>query len=139
MSTEREATLAKLMSLIVKAGALVVIFFMPTQFALDLQLLGGVWMIQVFPAIVFGLYTRWFSGTALLIGWAVGFVSGTWLSWGATAWTPVSTTFTGFGAYNGLTSLVLNVVVAVVLSFFFKSTAPDETKPSDYEDAHSHA
>jgi solute:Na+ symporter, SSS family len=139
MSPEREATLAKLMSLIVKAGALVVIFFMPTQFALDLQLLGGVWMIQVFPAIVFGLYTRWFSGTALLIGWAVGFVSGTWLSWGATAWTPVSTTFTGFGAYNGLTSLVLNVVVAVVLSFFLKSNAPDETKPSDYEDAHSHA
>ena len=45
---------------------------MPTQFALDLQLLGGVWMIQIFPALVLGLFTRWFSGWALFVGWAVG-------------------------------------------------------------------
>ncbi len=57
MSPSEESTLAKLMSLIVKIGALIVILFLPTQFALDLQLLGGVWMIQIFPAIIFGLYT----------------------------------------------------------------------------------
>ena len=45
-------------------GMLLVIFFMPTQFALDLQLLGGVWMVQIFPALIFGLFTRWFSGWA---------------------------------------------------------------------------
>ena len=50
------------MSLIVKIGALLVIFFMPTKFAVDLQLLGGVWMVQIFPAMIFGLFTRWFSG-----------------------------------------------------------------------------
>ena len=62
MTAREESFLAKLVSLIVKIGALLVIFFMPTQFALDLQLLGGVWMIQIFPAMVFGLYGRWFSG-----------------------------------------------------------------------------
>ena len=80
---------AKLVSLIVKVGALLVIFFMPTQFALDLQLLGGVWMVQIFPAMILGLFTRWFSGWALLIGWAVGMVLGTSLSWGEKAWVPV--------------------------------------------------
>jgi len=70
MTSREESLLAKLASLVVKIGALAVIFFMPTQFALDLQLLGGVWMVQIFPAMILGLYTRWFSGWALLIGWA---------------------------------------------------------------------
>ena len=107
MSPMEESVLAKLVSLIVKVGALGVIFFMPTKFALDLQLLGGVWMMQIFPAVVFGLYTRWFSGSALLGGWIVGFVIGTWLSWGSAAWTP---TFVigGYGVYNGITAFVAN-------------------------------
>ena len=81
MSLSEEAFLAKLTSLIVKIGALLVIFLMPTQFALDLQLLGGVWMVQIFPAMILGLYTRWFSGSALLIGWGLGMILGTSLSW----------------------------------------------------------
>ncbi|MDQ0474033.1 monocarboxylate uptake permease MctP [Labrys wisconsinensis] len=138
MSPQRESYLAKLMSLIVKVGALVVILFMPTKFALDLQLLGGVWMIQIFPAIVLGLYTRWYSGTALLIGWAVGFVLGTWLSWGPAAWVPTSV-IGGFGAYNGLIALAANVAVATVVSLVARSVARDETAPADFEDARSPA
>ena len=76
MTPHEESVVAKLVSLIVKIGALLVIFFMPTQFALDLQLLGGVWMVQIFPALVLGLFTRWFSGSALLIGWAAGMIVG---------------------------------------------------------------
>ena len=78
-----ESTIAKLVSLIVKIGALAVIFFMPTKFAVDLQLLGGVWMVQIFPAMILGLYTRWYSGPALLVGWAAGMIVGTSLAWGA--------------------------------------------------------
>lgn len=133
ISPAREASLAKLMSLIVKVGALAVIVFMPTKFALDLQLLGGVWMIQIFPAIIFGLYTSWFSGEALLAGWAVGFVLGTYLSWGAVAWVPTSVVF-GYGAYNGVVSVAANIVVAVVLSLVLPRT-PGEIMPSDFEDA----
>jgi solute:Na+ symporter, SSS family len=36
-----EAAVAKIASLVVKAGALLVILYLPTQFALDLQLFGG--------------------------------------------------------------------------------------------------
>jgi SSS family solute:Na+ symporter len=111
-----------------------VIFFMPTKFALDLQLLGGVWMIQIFPAIVFGLYTRWFSGTALLGGWIVGFVLGTYLSWGPTAWTPTFALAPGWGAYNGIIAVVANIAVAVVLSLVLKPAKSADIVASDFAD-----
>ncbi len=146
MTPREESVIAKLVSLIVKVGALLVIFFMPTQFALDLQLLGGVWMVQIFPAMIFGLYTRWFSGPALLAGWAAGMIVGTSLAWGEKAWVPVHALNwdvplighvdlgLGFAAYNGLTAVVVNVIVATLLSLVWRSSAPDETAPADYED-----
>src|SRR6201991_121985 len=44
----KEEKVAKLVSLVVKVGALLCILLMPTKFALDLQLLGGVWILQTF-------------------------------------------------------------------------------------------
>ncbi|HZZ61921.1 MAG TPA: sodium:solute symporter [Roseiarcus sp.] len=146
MTPSEESVLAKLVSLIVKLGALMVIFFVPTQFALDLQLLGGVWMVQIFPAVILGLYGRWLSGPALLGGWAVGMIVGTSLAWGEKAWTPVHAlkwdvplighidTGLGFAAYNGLTAVLANLVVAALISLVIRPTAPDETCPEDYDD-----
>ncbi|ACB95975.1 monocarboxylate uptake permease MctP [Beijerinckia indica] len=113
-----EAALAKFMSLLVKVGALLVILFMPTRFALDLQLLGGIWMIQVFPAIVCGLFSRRFSGTGLLAGWVIGMGLGTYLAWGPIAWTPLHRLFglDMLGLYNGLIALAANLGVAFVVS-----------------------
>ncbi len=133
MTPAEESFVAKLVSLAVKVGALLVILFIPTKFAIDFQLLGGVWMSQCFPAIIFGLFTRWFSGWALLAGWAVGMVLGTYLSWGATAWVPTHAVFDWFTAYNGLTAICVNVIIATLLSIPLRSTAPDETSPADYE------
>ena len=147
MTGQEESVVAKIVSLVVKVGALVVIFVMPTQFALDLQLLGGVWMIQIFPAIVFGLFTRWFSGWALLIGWAAGMILGTGLSWTGAGWAPVHALKweipfvgafdpgLGFAAYNGLTAVLLNIVVAAVLSLVLRPKGIDETAPADYLDS----
>ena len=73
----QEAQMAKWVSLIVKFGALVFILFVPTQYAIQLQLLGGIWIIQTLPAVMLGAYTRWFNGWALLIGWAAGIFAGT--------------------------------------------------------------
>ena len=145
MTPQEESFLAKLVSLVVKLGALMVIFFMPTRFALDLQLLGGVWMVQIFPAVILGLYGRWLSGRALLGGWAVGMTVGTALSWGEKAWTPVHAlkwnlpfagqidAGLGFAVYNGLTAVAANLVVAALLSLVFRSKS-DETAPEDYDD-----
>jgi SSS family solute:Na+ symporter len=146
MTPQEESLLAKLASLAVKIGALAVIFFMPTQFALDLQLLGGVWMVQIFPAMILGLYTRRFSGWALLIGWAAGMIVGTSLSWNGKAWVPVHALNwdiplvgdvdlgLGFAAYNGLTAVLVNFLVAATLSLVLRSQAVDETSPEDYDD-----
>ena len=74
---QQEAKVSKLMSLVVKAFALVFVLALDKQNAINFQLLGGIWILQTFPAVVFGLYTRWFHRWALLAGWAVGMVYGT--------------------------------------------------------------
>jgi SSS family solute:Na+ symporter len=128
MTGTEEAVLAKLMSLIVKVGALAFILLVPTKFALDLQLLGGVWMSQIFPAVVCGLFSRWFNGWALFFGWAAGMLLGTWLAWTPAAWVPVHALFgTGIGLYNGLIGLAANIAVAALLSAILPHRADDPT------------
>ncbi len=136
MAPAREAHLAKLVSLLVKVGALLVILFMPTAFAIDLQLLGGVWMVQIFPAMVLGLFTtRFFSGWALTAGWAAGIAAGTALSAGTTAWVPThALPGTGVTVYNGLTALALNLAVASVLSAVLPDRSQSDISAADYEE-----
>src|ERR1700756_744877 len=76
-----EAFVAKITSLIVKVGALAFTLFLPVQYALDLQLLGGLWILQTFPSLVFALFTRWFRSEGLVLGWAIGIGWGTWTAW----------------------------------------------------------
>jgi SSS family solute:Na+ symporter len=121
VSPQGEAKVAKVVSLVVKFGALVFILFLPTKFALDLQLLGGVWILQTFPALVFGLFIGWFGANALLSGWAVGIIGGSWLAY-ADGIKPVHTFHIGADAYTlytGLIALALNIVVAVVVQLVF--------------------
>ncbi|UWU24706.1 sodium:solute symporter family protein (plasmid) [Rhizobium sp. CB3060] len=118
VSSAGEAKVAKLTSLVVKVGALLVIIFLPTQFALDLQLLGGIWILQTLPALVFGLYTNWFRAPGLLAGWFVGFIGGTFLVWDA-GWKPLHLISLGgepFTIYTGLLALAANIAVAVVIN-----------------------
>ncbi|MGX4770709.1 monocarboxylate uptake permease MctP [Bradyrhizobium guangdongense] len=117
-----EAKVAKITSMLVKVGALLAILFMPTQFALDLQLLGGLWILQTLPALIFGLYLNWFSSTALLTGWAVGLAGGSWLAW-SDGLKPLHGIDFGAGKvaiYTGLLALALNIVVAVVVNLVLK-------------------
>jgi SSS family solute:Na+ symporter len=113
-----EATVAKITSLVVKLGALLVILYLPTQFALDLQLLGGLWILQTLPAVVFGLFTRWFTAPALLAGWAVGLFGGTYLAWSDGLRPLHALTFgsVSFTAYVGILALIANIVVAAAVN-----------------------
>ena len=77
MTGGQEAATAKLISLAIKLGALAFVLLVRAQFAIELQLLGGVWILQVFPAVVGGLFTRFFHGPALLCGWLAGMAAGT--------------------------------------------------------------
>ncbi|MGV1827831.1 monocarboxylate uptake permease MctP [Agrobacterium vitis] len=121
-----EAQVAKITSLVVKVGALLVIVFLPTQFALDLQLLGGVWILQTLPALIFGLFSNWFRVPGLLAGWVVGFVGGTWLVWlnGLKPLHTLSFGDTHFTVYTGILALLANIVVAVVVNLITPAKVP---------------
>ena len=121
------------------------VLFVNTTYAIQLQLLGGIWIVQTFPAIVAGLYTRWFNRWALVIGWAVAMVWGTIEAYrlpspgkpgthfGASADTlPII----GHTVYIGLTGLVMNLVIAVLLTLLFNALkvpgGVDETQPQQF-------
>ncbi len=125
-----ESRMAKIVSLVIKAGALIFIFAIPFQYALWLQLLGGVWIIQTLPAVLLGLYTRLLNGWALLIGWIVGFCLGTWMAV-AVNFAPVyplKLFGTTVPCYIALASLVVNLVVTAVLSLFLNAVWSDRHK-----------
>ncbi len=118
-----EAQVAKITSLVVKIGALLVVIFLPTQFALDLQLLGGVWILQTLPALVFGLYTKWFRAPGLLVGWFAGFFLGTYLAWlnGLKPLQLIVIGDTQFTMYIGLLALGVNVICTVLINALLPS------------------
>jgi SSS family solute:Na+ symporter len=126
ISDAGEANVAKITSLLVKVGALLVILLLPTQFALDLQLLGGIWILQTLPALVFGLFTPWFRAPGLLAGWVVGFFGGTALVWvnGLKPLQAISVGGTTASVYIGLLALAANLVVAVVVNLVPQAARP---------------
>jgi SSS family solute:Na+ symporter len=133
----QEAQMAKWASLVVKVGALVFIVFVPTQYAIQLQLLGGIWIIQTLPSVLLGAYTRWFNDWALLIGWALGTVTGTLMAVAAKFTPTYALAFAGytFPGYTALYTVALNLLVAIVLTPLFKamsSKVVDETVAADY-------
>jgi SSS family solute:Na+ symporter len=140
-SHAEESRMAKWVSLIVKAGALLFILAVDQQYAIEMQLLGGIWIIQTLPAVMLGLFTRWFNSWALLAGWAVGTVAGTVVAAGAGFKPTWALTIGGFGipGYTALYALIINLAVAAVLTLIFRALGAaadrDETQSADYEAA----
>lgn len=153
---KQEATQAKLASLVVKFGAVLFIVFIDPQFSIDLQLIGGVLILQTLPAVAISLYTRWFHSWALIAGWFAGMAWGLFLLYqipsadgsrkhfGASAllldelslfgWHP----FDGspVSVYAGVVALTGNMVVAVIATVVLRRLrvreGTDTTKPLDY-------
>jgi SSS family solute:Na+ symporter len=104
--------IAKAVSLTAKAGAVAFVFGLRDQDAINLQLLGGVWILQIFPAVAIGLYTRWLHHRALLAGWAAGMAVGTVMVV-REGFSPVVPVGGGVEIYAGLAALLLNLAVAL--------------------------
>jgi SSS family solute:Na+ symporter len=140
----QEAKVGKLVSLLVKAFALVFVLTLDKQNAINFQLLGGIWILQTLPSIVFGLYTRWFHRWALLGGWAVGMVYGTIAAYnvinpntkghfgGSLAMIPML----GKMGYIAMTAFVINLLIAIVATLILTALKADpgrdETIKGDY-------
>jgi SSS family solute:Na+ symporter len=138
-STAREGQVAKLTSLVVKLGALLFVLAMPQIYAINLQLLGGIWIIQTLPSVLLGLYTRWLHPAALLIGWAAGISVGTWMEMQLGLKGSIYALHI-FGetvpCYAAFSALILNLVISIVLSaifnFFAHNSFVDATIAEDY-------
>ena len=138
-----QARTSKLVSVIVKAGAVAVILLLKPQFSIDLQLIGGVIVLQTLPALLSGLYRwrphRW----ALLAGWLTGIVAGMWMvyltpavdagtgktihkHWGSAQFAlshlgPHTTTT----VYAGILAVLLNLLVTGALSVVLRGRAAE--------------
>lgn len=153
---KQEARSSKLASLVVKLGALLAILVIDPQFSIDLQLIGGVIILQTLPAVALGLYTRWFHSRALIAGWAAGMLVGFWTLYQvqAKAFGPdgevtiVKEHFGGSGfalsklgfdtdstIYAGFLAIAANLLVAVVVTLLIRgrvADGEDTTLPEDY-------
>jgi SSS family solute:Na+ symporter len=117
-----EAHMAKLVSLIVKIGAVVFILAIPQTYAIQLQLLGGIWIIQLMPAVFLGLYSRYFNGLGLLAGWVAGTAIGTYMAATqgfASSIYPLEMFGYVVPGYAALYSVGINFLVAAALSPLF--------------------
>jgi SSS family solute:Na+ symporter len=151
-----EAKQSKLASLVVKLGALVAILSLDPQFSIDLQLIGGVIILQTLPAVALGLVTRWFHPAGLIAGWVAGMAVGFWALWNipqtaVTAAGPkvvrehfggsafrlselgFSTTTT---IYAGFVALAANLLVAVAATYALRAAkvpeGTDATRNREY-------
>ncbi|MFI7680705.1 monocarboxylate uptake permease MctP [Actinophytocola sp. NPDC049390] len=151
-----EAKQAKLASLVVKFGAILFIVVIDPQYAIDLQLIGGVIILQTLPAVAIALYTKWLHRWALIAGWAVGMIWGMVLLYqipnpasgrlhfGGSAlaldklnifgWQPFEGSM--LQIYVGFVALIANLLVAVIVTLVIRRTntsnGSDDTTGEDY-------
>ncbi|EHR53824.1 Na+/proline symporter [Saccharomonospora marina XMU15] len=152
----QEARQARITSLVVKFGAVAFILFIDPQFSIDLQLIGGVIILQTLPAVAISLYTRWFHRYGLIAGWCAGMFWGLLLLYGIPNPATGKAHFGGsalpldklnlFGwqpfagsqvqIYVGIVALAANLLVAVavtVLARWLRAfNGVDSTHPADY-------
>jgi SSS family solute:Na+ symporter len=140
-SPRLETRVSQWVSLLVKLGALLFAIELPKTFSINLQLLGGIWILQTFPSIVFGLFTRWFHRYALLAGWLAGMIFGTIAAYNVSTpttshWAGSVNTLWGHTYYIGLSAIILNIAVSAVLTLLFRvarvPAGTDETLPRQY-------
>jgi SSS family solute:Na+ symporter len=136
-----QTRMSQWVSLVVKLGALLFAVELPHTFSINLQLLGGIWILQLGPMLIGGLFTRWFHRWALLTGWLAGMAFGTIAAYNvasatASHWAGSSDIEFGHTVYIGLSAVLINLVIAVVLTVILRAAkvpeGTDETLPHQY-------
>ncbi|MFN2479257.1 MAG: monocarboxylate uptake permease MctP [Pseudonocardiaceae bacterium] len=155
-TTEQECRQAKMASLVVKFGAVALIVLIDPQYSIDLQLIGGVIILQTLPMVAIALYTRWFHSWGLVAGWVIGMGWGLILLYGIPnpangkqhfggsalalkklsilGWQPFAGSPTQI--YVGFVALIGNLLVAILVTIVLRQlhvfNGTDETTPADY-------
>ena len=151
---------ARIASLVVKFGAVVLIVLINPQYSVNLPQIGAVIILQTLPMVAIALYTRWFHLWGLAAGWAAG------LAWGLSMLYSIPDFATGtehFGGtglslsalslvgwhpfagspmqiYVGFVALIGNLLVATVVTIVLRGMrvagGTDQTRPQDYHADH---
>jgi SSS family solute:Na+ symporter len=113
----QQATVSKIVSLVVKFGALAFILWVDKQNVINFQLAGGVLILQTLPAVVLALYVPLLNRWALIAGWAAGIGTGVyWLS--VEKWKVTTHGFPIAGPQNklyiGLIAFGVNLAVVII-------------------------
>ncbi len=147
-SDAEEAAVSRYVSLLVKFGAVACIVFFDQQFSIELQLIGGVVVLQTVPAVVAGLWTNWPHRFALMGGLLSGLTAGMLMLYqipqraadgrivkahfGGSSW-PVAD---AGSVYVGLIALAVNLAVVVIATLALRAmrvpAGVDLTRPQDY-------
>jgi SSS family solute:Na+ symporter len=134
---EQEARMAKRVAFLTKLGALLFVLLLQTTYAIQLQLLGGIWVAQTVPSVLLALYVR-LNPWGLLAGWAAGIFAGTWMAW-TLKFASSTYVLQFFGVavpcYAALSALVLNLAVALAASLIANAISGmpvDHTAAEDY-------
>ncbi len=155
-TAQQECKQAKIASLVVKFGAVALIVLIDPQYSIDLQLIGGVIILQTLPMVAIALYTRWFHIWGLIAGWVVGMGWGLVMLYGIPnpasgrqhfggsalaldklsilGWQP----FAGSPVqiYVGFIALIANLVAAALVTLVLRQmrvfNGTDETNAGDY-------
>jgi SSS family solute:Na+ symporter len=148
-SPGEEAKVSRWTSLAVKFGAVAFILAVDPAYSVELQLIGGVLILQTVPAVVLGLITSWFHRQALIAGLLTGLATGVAMLYdiprldrtgrvveehfGGSSWSLGD----GRTVYVGLVALAVNLMVTVVLTLLLRLTGVpagvDATLPGDYD------
>jgi solute:Na+ symporter, SSS family len=156
-TAKQEARSSKIASLVVKVGALLAILALDPQFSIDLQLIGGIIILQTLPAVALGLYTSWFHRWGLIAGWVAGMAVGFWTTYQIQqkVFNPDGTVtiakehFGGSGfplselgldttwsIYAGFLALLANLIVCGIATLIFRAMkvaeGVDVTNPDEY-------
>jgi SSS family solute:Na+ symporter len=116
MPASSEIRITKISSTAFKFIALGFVFVVPATYAISLQLLGGILIVQILPAVFFGLYVKSsLRKEPLIVGLLVGIFSGIYMveytnNYGALTSSLFHTTFGSL--YVAVIALVFNLIIS---------------------------
>ena len=116
MPASSEIRITKISSTAFKFVALGFVFIVPATYAISLQLLGGILIVQILPAVFFGLYVKSsLRKEPLIVGLLVGIFSGVYMveytnNFGALTSSLFHTTFGSL--YVAVIALVFNLIIS---------------------------
>jgi SSS family solute:Na+ symporter len=129
LSNNSEIRITKLSSTIFKFVALGFVFSVPATYAISLQLLGGILIIQILPAVFLGLYVKFLRKTPLIIGLIAGISSGIFMVEMANSFGQLTSSLfkTMFGPiYIAVIALAINLAISFVGSAILQMRTKDQ-------------